>query len=96
MLHEEDKENGELDEAEEESDEGLRKELDDLSVKKFLQTISDTLEDVHSFAAFIDISDLNLPDRENSRKKADALAKAIWQELGYRFPCVHFQMPLFC
>ena len=81
MLYGADKGNGESeeDEEEEESDEQIRKEFDNLNVKFFLQTISEAIEDVHSFTAFVDITELNPPDPENSREKADLLAKAIWK-----------------
>ena len=70
-LHGADKENGESEEEQEATDQQLRKELDDLNVKNFLQIISRIDEDAHSFAEFVDISELNPPDPGNSREKPD-------------------------
>ena len=63
-MENEDKENEGLEEA---SDEILRRKLGDINFNSFLKAISDSPEDIHSFEAFVDISEFR---GESSRQKA--------------------------
>jgi hypothetical protein len=56
--------------------------LSELSIDTFLDTISDTEENVSSLLACVDLSSLK---SEGPRTKADALAKSIWEQIKYQF-----------
>jgi CRISPR/Cas system-associated protein Cas10 (large subunit of type III CRISPR-Cas system) len=68
-----------LDENDEE--EHMRKECSILTLEQFINTLIAT-EDVRSLMAFVDLSAL---EGGSEREKADELAKAIWEQLKYRF-----------
>lgn len=61
--------------------EELRKELGNLSHTQFITALS-AAEDIHSIAAFVDISEI---EGKNMRERVDSLARMIWEQLGYRF-----------
>ena len=71
---------------EEDEDEGEKFSLlSELSVNAFLGAISDTEGDVSSFLACVNLSSLEGLNSEGPRRKADALAKMVWQQIKYRF-----------
>lgn len=69
------------DDSEEVDDERLNKELGNISLQDFLDTIL-AEKNVTSFAAFVDILEL---EGKDTRDRADALSKAIWERMNYRF-----------
>ena len=62
----------------------LRKELGNITLERFIDALAQE-EDIHSFAAFVDIAGL---EGVGTRERADKLSKTIWEQLKYRFVCV--------
>jgi len=75
------KENPPAQDNEDQEDEQLRKELGNISLEEFVNSLSST-EDIYSLAAFVEISGL---EGKNMRERVDKLAKIIWEQLKYRF-----------
>ncbi|KAF8875606.1 hypothetical protein CPB84DRAFT_1752645 [Gymnopilus junonius] len=70
-----------LADLEEVEDEHLNKELGNISLQDFLDTIL-MEKDVKLFATFVDISEL---EGKDTWDWADALSKAIWEHMNYCF-----------